>query len=44
LTDYSHEEALESAKAFDEIFAKTGKPVRPLHGLPVSIKVEFPHL
>lgn len=31
-------EALEDAKRLDSIFAATGKPVGPLHGLPVSLK------
>jgi len=30
---------LERAKELDEYFAKEGKVVGPLHGLPVSIKV-----
>lgn len=29
------------AKARDEHFAKTGKPIGPLHGLPVSLKDNF---
>ncbi|EEH20415.1 hypothetical protein PABG_02674 [Paracoccidioides brasiliensis Pb03] len=34
-------EALESAKALDTHFAATGKPVGPLHGLPISLKDNF---
>lgn len=33
--------ALETAKARDEHLARTGKPVGPLHGLPVSLKDNF---
>jgi amidase len=33
------DEALERAKYLDERLAKDGKPVGPLHGLPVSVKV-----
>jgi amidase len=34
-------EALERAKALDEHLEKTGKPVGPLHGLPISLKDNF---
>ncbi|KAI4747076.1 acetamidase [Aureobasidium sp. EXF-12298] len=34
-------EALERAKALDDHLAKTGKPVGPLHGLPISLKDNF---
>lgn len=34
-------EALEAAKALDEHLAKTGKPIGPLHGLPISLKDNF---
>lgn len=33
--------ALETAKARDEHFARTGTPLGPLHGLPVSLKDNF---
>ncbi|CAN8102461.1 unnamed protein product [Discula destructiva] len=33
--------ALETAKARDEHLARTGKPVGPLHGLPLSLKDNF---
>ncbi|KAH0275810.1 acetamidase, partial [Aureobasidium melanogenum] len=33
--------ALERAKALDDHFQKTGKPVGPLHGLPISLKDNF---
>lgn len=35
------EEALSSAKALDEHIQKTGKPIGPLHGLPISLKDNF---
>lgn len=34
-------EALERAKALDDHLQKTGKPVGPLHGLPISLKDNF---
>ena len=34
-------EALERAKVLDDHLAKTGKPVGPLHGLPISLKDNF---
>lgn len=34
-------EALESAKALDKHYAKTGKTIGPLHGLPISLKDNF---
>ncbi|KAH3674714.1 hypothetical protein WICPIJ_009502 [Wickerhamomyces pijperi] len=34
-------EGLARAKELDEIFAKTGKTVGPLHGLPVSLKEHY---
>ena len=39
LTNFFPEKALARAKELDEILAKTGKPVGPLHGLPVGVKV-----
>lgn len=33
--------ALARAKELDDILAKTGKPVGPLHGLPISLKDQF---
>jgi amidase len=33
------EEALQQAKELDAILEKTGKPIGPLHGLPVPVKV-----
>lgn len=41
LTEICFEEALSTAKDLDAHFEKTGKPVGPLHGLPVSIKDNF---
>lgn len=35
------EKAIEAAKQLDEEFAKTGKPVGPLHGLPIALKVKL---
>ncbi|VUC24526.1 unnamed protein product [Clonostachys rosea] len=37
-TEIFFEEALEEAKRLDEVLARTGKPVGPLHGIPVSVK------
>jgi amidase len=37
-TEIFFEEAFENAKRLDNILVTTGKPVGPLHGLPVSIK------
>ena len=33
--------AIEQAKELDALFAKNGRPVGPLHGLPVSLKDQF---
>jgi amidase len=41
MSDIFFDEGLERAKELDEIFAKTGKVVGPLHGLPFSIKDQF---
>lgn len=41
LAGFFPEEALEKAKQYDETLAKTGKPVGPLHGLPIAVKVNF---
>lgn len=35
------EEAIEDAKRLDAFFEENGKPVGPLHGLPVSLKDQF---
>ncbi|KAF2726160.1 amidase [Polychaeton citri CBS 116435] len=35
------EAAIEDAKRLDEYFKKEGKPIGPLHGLPVSLKDQF---
>ncbi|CDK25220.1 unnamed protein product [Kuraishia capsulata CBS 1993] len=37
-TTFIADDAMERAKELDEIYAKTGKTVGPLHGVPVSIK------
>jgi amidase len=34
-------EAMQAAKACDEHFKRTGKPLGPLHGLPVSVKEQL---
>jgi amidase len=41
LTEIFFDRALERAKDLDAHFAKTGKPIGPLHGLPVSLKDTF---
>ncbi|WVQ66347.1 uncharacterized protein L199_004526 [Kwoniella botswanensis] len=41
LTEISFTAALENAKAIDEEYARTGTPLGPLHGLPVSLKDNF---
>lgn len=38
LTEVFFDEAMEEAKKLDEYMVRAGKPVGPLHGLPVSIK------
>ncbi|KAK1818962.1 hypothetical protein LTR12_006650 [Friedmanniomyces endolithicus] len=38
LVEFMQEEALAKAKELDAEFAKSGKPIGPLHGLPMSIK------
>lgn len=35
------EEGIKRAEYLDEHFAKTGKPIGPLHGLPISLKDTF---
>ena len=37
-TEIFFDEALEEANKLDDILAQTGKPVGPLHGLPISVK------
>lgn len=39
LTEFFPDEARATAKTLDGIFHKSGKPVGPLHGLPIAIKV-----
>ena len=41
LTEPLFESALQRAKELDAEIAKTGKPVGPLHGLPISVKDSF---
>jgi amidase len=41
LTETFFDDALKRAKYLDDYLAKQGKPVGPLHGLPISIKDSF---
>lgn len=41
LTETMFDEALQRAAYLDERLAKDGKPVGPLHGLPISLKVNL---
>ncbi|KAI1771294.1 amidase [Hypoxylon cercidicola] len=41
LSETCFERALATARELDEHLAKTGKPVGPLHGLPISLKDNF---
>ncbi|GAA5904101.1 hypothetical protein JCM5296_000334 [Sporobolomyces johnsonii] len=41
LTELFFDHALERAKELDEILKATGKPVGPLHGVPISLKDQF---
>ncbi len=41
LTEIRFKEALQEAKALDEHLKKTGQPVGPLHGLPISLQDTF---
>ncbi|PVH93767.1 acetamidase-like protein [Periconia macrospinosa] len=41
LTDFLPTEALTTAKALDIHLSTTGKPIGPLHGLPISLKDNF---
>ncbi|KIY02989.1 uncharacterized protein Z520_01455 [Fonsecaea multimorphosa CBS 102226] len=41
LTETMIPEAFERARALDKTLAETGKPVGPLHGLPISLKDQF---
>ncbi|KAI1457187.1 amidase [Annulohypoxylon moriforme] len=41
LSETCFDSALATAKALDEHLAKTGKPIGPLHGLPISLKDNF---
>ncbi|CAK1364094.1 unnamed protein product [Cercospora beticola] len=42
LNQWFPEEALKRAEELDQHLARTGKPVGPLHGVPISIKQHFP--
>jgi amidase len=37
-TDFFPDEALEYAKTLDDEFSRTGKPIGPLHGMPMAVK------
>ncbi|KAG5352688.1 hypothetical protein C0989_001030 [Termitomyces sp. Mn162] len=41
LTEIFVDRALKRARELDDILIKTGKPVGPLHGLPISLKDQF---
>ncbi|KPV74611.1 uncharacterized protein RHOBADRAFT_36508 [Rhodotorula graminis WP1] len=41
LTEIFFDDALEQAKKLDDVLKSTGKPVGPLHGVPVSLKDQF---
>ncbi len=41
LTEIMFEDALKRADELDAILERTGKPMGPLHGLPVSLKDAF---
>ncbi|KAG8624597.1 hypothetical protein KVT40_007664 [Elsinoe batatas] len=41
LTEIFFDKAMARAKELDEHFARTGKPIGPLHGLPISLKDTF---
>ncbi|KAG4217750.1 hypothetical protein PC116_g33770, partial [Phytophthora cactorum] len=41
LSETCFDRALETAKKLDEHLARTGKPIGPLHGLPISLKDNF---
>lgn len=41
LTEVLFKEALQRARHLDEVLARTGRPIGPLHGLPISLKDSF---
>ncbi|RSM03938.1 hypothetical protein CEP52_007116 [Fusarium oligoseptatum] len=41
LTEMFFQEAIEHAQRLDEYYAANGKPIGPLHGLPISLKDTF---
>jgi amidase len=40
-TEMFFEKAIQRAKELDEFLSRTGKPIGPLHGLPISLKDSF---
>jgi amidase len=41
LTEIFFDKALERARWLDDYFAKEGKTIGPLHGLPITLKVRL---
>jgi amidase len=44
LTEVFFDKALERARYLDRYLEKEGKPIGPLHGMPISIKVALPRI
>lgn len=41
LTGFYYEEAMKKAADADAILKETGKPIGPLHGVPIAVKVLY---